>query len=168
MGSGDQGAGAQGGKGPGRRWGRDQARWRWRGLRRGRRGGRARDTPSLSPGGAALAPAALEAAAAGERLAGRARRRGSGPFASGTLRRLPPPSVPREPAGPPAGGSTRGGRGTMRRPWGVLLFGALLCAHGKRRRRARADRPAGKVCPGVRPLQDETPESESGTAQAGA
>lgn len=35
----------------------------------------------------------------------------------------------------------------MRRPCGALLLGALLCAHGKRRRRARAHPPAGKVCP---------------------
>ncbi|TKC35360.1 hypothetical protein EI555_000322 [Monodon monoceros] len=33
----------------------------------------------------------------------------------------------------------------MRRPWGALLLGALLCAHGKRRRRAYADRPSGKL-----------------------
>lgn len=64
VGAGGRGAGAEGGKGPGRRWGRDQARWRWQGLRRGGRGGRARDTPSRSPGRAASAPAALEAAAA--------------------------------------------------------------------------------------------------------
>lgn len=53
----------------------------------------------------------------------------------------------------------------MRRPWGALLLGALLCAHGKRRRRARADRPPGKVCPRVQPLQNSDPGS--GTAQAG-
>lgn len=35
----------------------------------------------------------------------------------------------------------------MRRPCGALLLGALLCAHGKRRRRARAHPPARKVCP---------------------
>lgn len=108
MGSRDRGAGAEGGKGTGRRWGRDQARWRWRGLRRGGRGGRAWDTPSRSPGGAASAPAALEeAAAAGGRLRG-------APAAvdpdaslrvptSDSLRR----AVPREPAGPQAGRERR-------------------------------------------------------------
>lgn len=35
----------------------------------------------------------------------------------------------------------------MRRWWGALLLGALLCAHGKLRRSARADRATGKVCP---------------------
>lgn len=60
---------------------------------------------------------------------------------------------------PRPAGSAGGGRGTMRRPWGALLLGALLCAHGKRRRGARAARPAGKVCPWVLPLQDSPPES---------
>jgi hypothetical protein len=60
---------------------------------------------------------------------------------------------------PRSAGSTGGGRGTMRRPWGALLLGALLCAHGKRRRPARADRPTGKVCPWIRLLQDSPPGS---------
>lgn len=94
VGSGDPEAGAEGGKGPGRRWGRDQARWRWRGLRRGGRGSRARDTPSRSPGGAASAPAALEAAAA-TGLAGRVRR--------GELDASPPGPSAARPAG--AGGT---------------------------------------------------------------
>lgn len=63
MGSWDWGARAEGGKGPGQSRGRDQARWWWRGPKRGRRGGQARDTPSRSPGGAASTPAVLEAAA---------------------------------------------------------------------------------------------------------
>lgn len=63
----DRGAEAEGGKGPNRRWGRDQAQGRGRELRP------ARDTLPRSPGGEALAPAVLEAAAAGERLAARAR-----------------------------------------------------------------------------------------------
>lgn len=67
---------------------------------------------------------------------------------------------------PGAAGSAGGcGGGTMRRPWGALLLGALLCAHGKRRRRARADRPPGKVCPWVPPLQNSDPGSR--TARAG-
>lgn len=67
---------------------------------------------------------------------------------------------------PRPAGSAGVGRGTMRRPWGALLLGALLFAHGKRRRRARANRPAGKVCPRVRLLQDSPPGSR--TAQTGA
>lgn len=63
-------------------------------------------------------------------------------------------------------GSAAGGRGTMRRLWGALLLGALLCAHGKRRRRARASWPAGKVCPWVRPMQDLPPANPA--ARAGA
>ena len=92
---------------------------------------------------------------------------------TGTLPLGDPPSTPsaapsrrsrRDPR--PAGSAGGGGGGTMRRPWGALLLGALLCAHGKRRRRAHADRPSGKVFPWVRPLQDSPPEG--GTAQAGA
>lgn len=147
VGSGDQGAGAEGGKGPGRRGGRDQARWRWRGLRRWGRGGRARDTPLPVPwrGGFGSARTVGSSKPEGDWRGAPPPCTGTRPL-GGSLRRHPPARRPAGAGGTPGPAGSAGG-GTMRRPCGALLLGALLCAHGKRRRRARAHPPAGKVCP---------------------